>query len=145
MIPFFGKINRVIYGRTPLSMGPKLATSPSSFHLSLVISLLCMDLARIMDDFSRPLYSWRTPVLGPPDIVANLTGSRKLSSPPLRRPFNLPLFYAFPFSFWKVLQVDNFLVIRSALGNPGGSPVKCISISVIAIDRGDTRVATKSL
>jgi len=36
--------------------------------------------------------------------------------------------------------VDNFLVIRSALGNPGGSPVKCISISVIAIDQEDTKV-----
>lgn len=39
--------------------------------------------------------------------------------------------------------MDNFLVIRLALGNPRGSPVKCID--VIAIDQGDMKVTTKSL
>lgn len=107
--------------------GSELATSPSSFHLSLVISLLCMDLARIMDDFSRPLYSWRTPVLGPPDIVANLT-ERENYPPHFYSDLSTFLFFhAFPFPFLKTSQVDNFLVIRLALGAP--SLVNCISMS----------------
>jgi len=100
LIPFFGKNQLGDIWAYAIVHGPELATSPSSFHLSLVISLLYVDLARIMDDFSRPLYSWRTPVLGPPDIVANLTGSRKLLSPPLQRPFNLPLFLRIPVSIF---------------------------------------------
>lgn len=40
-----------------------------------------------------------------------------------------PPFHAFPFPFLEAPQVDNFLVIRLTLGNPEGSPVKCISMS----------------
>lgn len=55
-------------------------------------------------------------------------------------------FHTFPFPFLDAPQVDNFLVIRLALGNPAGSsPVKCVYIDVIAIDQKDMKVAAKSL
>lgn len=110
LIPFFGKNQSGDIWAYAIVHGPELATSPSSFHLSLVIFLLCMDLARIIDDFSRPLYSWRTPVLGPPDFVANLAESGKLPSPLLRRSFNLPLLPHSRFHFRRPLKWIIFLL-----------------------------------
>lgn len=129
---------RVIY-RVSLSRNPTSLFPRSHRYLSCVYVS-----HRIMDDFSRRLCWWRTPVSGPLRIVANLAEWRKRPSPP-RSCGNLLPFLRLPDPFSQVSRLDNFLVIRSVLAEISGSPCQVhISISSIAIARPDTGKSRQS-